>query len=272
LRVFFDIIIQSDNNTDTGRVNTEMVDVIVMAGGRGKRLKAGCPKALVRIGGRPLYGYILDETVSLPDCGKIFLVTPLGGIGTQPLSNNVTLVPTVGTYLGDVFSALDLSRADEALIVNADAILLTTEHLVRFLAEARTMPGGLIWPVIAKDSLWPEVQQTPVSSFVGNPWFTQGNAALVRPRELHPDSELLRSVCRYPALREILAFGVWNCIRAVCKKLPLAEVSALMSKRLNCQVTIGPFSIPELGFDIDHQEHLPLAEMLLKRQGRFTLP
>ena len=248
-----------------------MLDVIVMAGGKGKRLKAGCPKAIVRVGNKLLYEYVLGEALKLPHLARIFLVAPRGDYRIR-VPDTVTIVPTVGTYLGDVFGVLAVSQQEEALIVNADGVLLTTEHLATFLNKARTIPGGLVWPVVKKHDLWPEVQATPVSSFVGNHSYTQGNAALVHPREIRPNPALLEAVCRQPALREILTFGTMNCLRALFGKLPLDEVASLMSAKLNCQVAIRPFSMPELGFDIDYPIHLQVAQELLKRQGRLTLP
>ena len=45
---------------------SQPVDVVVMAAGKGTRMKSALPKVLHRIGGRPLLQHVLDTAASLP--------------------------------------------------------------------------------------------------------------------------------------------------------------------------------------------------------------
>ncbi len=56
------------------------VEAVVVAGGTGKRLKAGCPKALVTLGGKPLFVHSLDVFERSPLVQGVVLVVPGGSI------------------------------------------------------------------------------------------------------------------------------------------------------------------------------------------------
>lgn len=56
------------------------VEAVVVAGGMGERLKAGCPKALVSLGGKPLFVHSLEVFEKSPLVQGVVLVVPGGYI------------------------------------------------------------------------------------------------------------------------------------------------------------------------------------------------
>lgn len=52
--------------------------VVLVAGGRGERLKSDLPKAFVHLGGKPLFQHSLDSFLSHPQIDEIVLVVPKG--------------------------------------------------------------------------------------------------------------------------------------------------------------------------------------------------
>lgn len=54
------------------------VEAVVVAGGTGKRLKAGCPKALAALGGKPLFVHSLEIFEKSPLVQGVVLVAPGG--------------------------------------------------------------------------------------------------------------------------------------------------------------------------------------------------
>ncbi|MDB5860400.1 MAG: glmU, partial [Ramlibacter sp.] len=58
------------------------VDVVVMAAGKGTRMKSRTPKVLHKIGGRPLIQHVLDTAVAL-DARRTIVVTVHGAEGVE---------------------------------------------------------------------------------------------------------------------------------------------------------------------------------------------
>ncbi len=57
------------------------IDIVIMAAGKGTRMKSSCPKVLHRIGGRPLLQHVLDTAASL-QARKVVVIT---GHGADPV-------------------------------------------------------------------------------------------------------------------------------------------------------------------------------------------
>ena len=53
------------------------IDIVIMAAGKGTRMKSSCPKVLHRIGGRPLLQHVLDTAASL-QARKVVVITGHG--------------------------------------------------------------------------------------------------------------------------------------------------------------------------------------------------
>lgn len=239
----------------------------ILAAGQGKRLHAGVPKALVRLGDSCLFEFVLRAIAGLSGCSQI-LMTPPSGFSPPP---DITTVPSQGSWLADFFEIISAGAGSKnLLIINADAALITAETLESLLNDLAEIPGGLIWPVIELDCLWPEAQKTRLNFMPGSRNLIRGNAVLVRPRLLDLDLDLLARANRRPALAEVPLLGFWNCLKGLVDLLTIDDITRRFSQILGCQASIFRCRYPELGFDIDYPEDLKIAERLLQKKGTWT--
>jgi bifunctional UDP-N-acetylglucosamine pyrophosphorylase / glucosamine-1-phosphate N-acetyltransferase len=119
-----------------------MLTVVVLAAGRGVRMRSGIPKVLHEAAGRPLLDRVLSAARSLPGARIVVVV----GAGREAISRHlsdagdVTLAvqePQLGT--GDaVRVALEAAGgSDEVLVLSGDVPLLREATLARLLEERR---------------------------------------------------------------------------------------------------------------------------------------
>jgi len=64
-----------------------MLDVIVMAAGKGTRMKSRIPKVLQRLAGRPLPHHVLDQAASL-SARRVVVITGHGAPKLKPLAQD----------------------------------------------------------------------------------------------------------------------------------------------------------------------------------------
>ena len=122
------------------------IDVVVMAAGKGTRMKSRVPKVLHRLAGRPLLAHVLS-TVDAIDARSVAVITGNGAdeveaaVATWPVKSRVSFVrqePQLGT--GHALQAAAPRLADDgiALIVNGDVPLVAASTL----RELVTASGG----------------------------------------------------------------------------------------------------------------------------------
>ena len=54
------------------------IDVVIMAAGKGTRMKSKRPKVLHRLAGRPLLGHVLDSAAALQARTAVVITWPMG--------------------------------------------------------------------------------------------------------------------------------------------------------------------------------------------------
>ena len=125
-------------------VNVRMLEVIVLAAGRGTRMKSELPKVLHPIGGKPMVACVLDTARQL-GAERIHVVV---GHGASQVSDAVE-APDVEIYvqseqLGTGHAALQAApscRADSTvLILFGDVPLLSADVLADVVSAAETQP------------------------------------------------------------------------------------------------------------------------------------
>ena len=172
-------------------VNVRMLEVIVLAAGRGTRMKSELPKVLHPIGGKPMVACVLDTARQL-GAERIHVVV---GHGASQVSDAVA-APDVEIYvqseqLGTGHAALQAApscRADSTvLILFGDVPLLSAGVLADVVSAAETQPtllaamledptgygrvirntdGGFARVVEQKDGLPQELEVTEVNTGV----------------------------------------------------------------------------------------------------------
>ncbi len=134
-------------------MSSERVAAIVLAAGKGTRMKSDRPKVLHRLAGRPLIRYVLDAVAKLAPARTVVVLAP----GMEDVAQEAagTQVAIQSVPLGTGHAALaahpalaDLiaeDRVDDVLVVFGDTPLLTTATLAAMLAERRRAPeAGIV--------------------------------------------------------------------------------------------------------------------------------
>jgi bifunctional UDP-N-acetylglucosamine pyrophosphorylase/glucosamine-1-phosphate N-acetyltransferase len=106
------------------------LDIVIMAAGKGTRMKSGLPKVLHRLAGRPLLRHVLDMTASLPatqtwvvtgygaERVESELETPVRSVRQQPQRGTGHAVQQVVPFLGE---------GGTTLILNGDVPLIKAD-------------------------------------------------------------------------------------------------------------------------------------------------
>ncbi|MFA5270710.1 MAG: NTP transferase domain-containing protein [Candidatus Omnitrophota bacterium] len=138
--------------------NNSNFTAIVLAAGKGVRMKSELPKVLHTLSGKPLIGYCLEQLKSIKNIKQIIVVT---GYGAQ----------SVETYVKNNFKGVEFARQkkllgtadavkcaraevkyENVLILCADAPLITAETLSSFMAsyESEKLTASIITAYIDK--------------------------------------------------------------------------------------------------------------------------
>ncbi len=117
---------------------------ILLAGGRGTRLRAGVPKALAMCAGRTLLARALGVLESC--CDRVVVVAPSKMALPVPRSTRVGDPPGDGGPLPALAAALDARRYDEVCVLSVDLPLLSAEGLIALRAKRETGHGVAAWP------------------------------------------------------------------------------------------------------------------------------
>lgn len=144
--------------------------VIVLAAGKGKRMKSELPKVLHPLCGRPVLAYVLDEVAKL-DAGEVAVVVGTGAdqvretIGDRP--HYVLQAEQNGTGHAVMVALEEIDpRFDEVLVLPGDTPLLDGETLVALVEERRALEASasLLCMVLAEPRGYGRVQRAPDST------------------------------------------------------------------------------------------------------------
>lgn len=148
---------------------------LILAAGRGERLGAGAPKALIELAGRPLVQWSIDAMGEVQGIEEIVLALPPG---TQA-PNGVTAVDGGAVRSDSVRRALAAAGPGDPVIVHDAARPLVTGAIVQAVLEAlaadsgaqaaiaaapvadtvKRVSGGAVSETLDRSSLW--AVQTP---------------------------------------------------------------------------------------------------------------
>lgn len=130
------------------------VSVIVAAGGAGKRLGADRPKALVPVGGAPLYIYSIRTFASLPFVREIVLVLPGEWVDRVRPPRDVRVVAGGARRQDSVRNGLKATDpSSDVVLVHDAARPFATPRLIRAVAEAARRHGAAVPGVPVVDTI-----------------------------------------------------------------------------------------------------------------------
>jgi 2-C-methyl-D-erythritol 4-phosphate cytidylyltransferase len=104
-----------------------MAIALIVAAGRGERLGAGRPKALVELAGRPMLQWSIDALASTPQIERIVVALPPG----VPAPEGVIAVAGGASRSDSVKRALAAAGGGDPVLVHDAARPLLTEAIVR---------------------------------------------------------------------------------------------------------------------------------------------
>jgi len=121
---------------------------IIVAAGSGARLGAGVPKALIEVGGRPLWRWAADALLA-GGCGRLVIVAPSGSDNDIQL-DGAPVVPGGATRQQSVALGLEALADDPpyAILVHDAARALTPSAVVARVVAAVRAGHKVVTPVV----------------------------------------------------------------------------------------------------------------------------
>ena len=122
------------------------MDALVMAGGRGSRMKLPIEKPLLEINGKKLIEYVLDALEKSNNIDNIHIAVSANGPETgkwlESYSSDLNLINTPGSgYVSDMVVAVKSAGIKgPVLMVMADLPLISSEMIDEVIAKYHTIP------------------------------------------------------------------------------------------------------------------------------------
>lgn len=247
---------------------TGSLAVVVLAAGKGTRMKTELPKVLHPLAGRPLICHVLAAAAELhPECAVVVLAKDMSdvkaAVGRGRLPASIAIQePPLGTGHA-LMAALDqLPKSGEILVLYGDTPLITVATLQRLLEARRESDAA-----VAVLGMRP-----PDPSGYGRLAFDdRGLAALVEER--HADDTLRREGLCNAGIMAIDAAGLRTLLCALKVKQPKNEyyltdiVEHARARGWTCVAIEGPW---REGVGINSQTQLAEVEALVQEQLRRT--
>jgi len=122
------------------------LDALVMAGGRGSRMKLPIEKPLLEINGKKLIEYVLDALEKSNNIDNIHIAVSANGPETgkwlTPRSRDFNIINTPGSgYVSDMVGAVKSAGINgPVLMVMADLPLISSEMIDEVITKYHTIP------------------------------------------------------------------------------------------------------------------------------------
>jgi bifunctional UDP-N-acetylglucosamine pyrophosphorylase / glucosamine-1-phosphate N-acetyltransferase len=244
---------------------TAPLTVVLLAAGKGTRMKCERPKVLHPLAGRTLIGHVLHTAAALAPARTVVVLAPAMGevaaeVGRGPLPALVVhQEPQLGTGHALMTARAHLPPDGAVLVLYGDTPLVTGETLEQLLAARREVDAA-----VAVLGFRP-----PDPKGYGRLRFdAQGLAAIVEER--HADATLRREGLCNAGIMAFDAARLGPLLEALEIKQPKGEyyltdvVEHARGRGWTCTALEGPY---EAGLGINSQAQLAAAEALL--QGRL---
>ncbi len=237
-----------------------MAVALILAAGLGERLRAGRPKALVELAGRPLLQWSVDVLASTPSIERIVVALP---------ADAEAPAGTVGVAGGTVRSesvrlALAAAGQGDPVLVHDAARPLLTAELVQATLAAVGHEG--VDAAIAAAPVTDTIKRVTSSHQVGS-----ARSGTMKPSFLHVLylSSARRSIvqvcgrCRHPRC----SVGAFWSVRWMCSEDVLGQATddAWLVERIGGRVVVVP--APNDNLKVTTSIDLALAELLISRGG-----
>ncbi len=183
-----------DRNLDRGESSGDMeLNVVIMAAGKGTRMRSARPKVLHRLAGRSLLQHVLDAVAAL-GAERTVVVTGHGAARVEqaaagPGRSFVRQEPQLGTGHALQQAAPLLGDDGTTLVLNGDVPLIETETLRRLLTASAGARLALLTVQLAEPRGYGRIVRTG-----GSPAGGAGIAAIVEEKDASPAQRALAEV------------------------------------------------------------------------------
>lgn len=230
-------------------------------------------EAVIDIAGQPMINYVLAALKDCPGIDRIVVVGDEAAIRPVLSDGEVEFCEPGGSLVANLrtgFAALAGLR--RIMVVTDDAVLMTGPVLHDFQQRCLALAGDakFFYAIVAKHSYerqFPDSRRTYVRLrdgvyTGGNVFMVDGNIA----QSLLGFVEQLYARRKQPvALARLLGFGI--ILRYALGRLTVDQLERHVAGMVGAagRAVIGP---PELGFDVDRPEDLPVAARYLARRDQ----
>lgn len=223
------------------------------------------PKPLITVAGRPMVARVVDTLLRSPEVARVVVLAHDVAVIAAVLPAGVRVLtsgPGIAASVRGVAGSADAPWP--VLVTTADHPLLTPASVAEFVAgggEADLAVGFASRArVLARH---PTTRRTWLRMRDGG-WTGANLFALTGPGAT-PALDHWEGVerDRKRAWRLIATFGPALAVRALARRLTLAEALATAGRRLGVRAVAVPLSDPDIAIDVDRPADLRLAELAL---------
>jgi bifunctional UDP-N-acetylglucosamine pyrophosphorylase/glucosamine-1-phosphate N-acetyltransferase len=123
-------------------------DIVILAAGKGTRMKSRLPKVLHRLAGKPMLGHVLDATRAVGDSKKIIVAghgsEAVRAVYSDPSISMVEQVEQLGTGHAVLMALPELRANSKVIILYGDVPLIAPDTISKMLDAVDTKSIGLL--------------------------------------------------------------------------------------------------------------------------------
>ncbi|QUH25332.1 nucleotidyltransferase family protein [Serpentinicella alkaliphila] len=235
------------------------MNAVILAGEDNNKKSDIEHKAGILINGIPMINYVINALEQNSRISRIIVVGNKQKL-KDIIKSNIDIIDGNGSMFDNFKTGIDyLNTNEKALIVTCDIPLITTNNIDDFLNKAIESNGDLCYPIIHKincEEKYSDLKRTHVTLKEGI--FTGGNIILVNPTITNKIEEKARVLIKHRKNPIAMTYnlGVGFLGKLLTKQLSVIELENHLSKLLNIRAKAIVTSFPELGCDVDREEHL----------------
>jgi len=254
------------------------MDALILAGGEApadlaaNALTSGNERALIEIGGRPMIAYLLDALRATRGVERIAVVGPEAVLHiAKTLAPDAITVPEGKKMMENALLGVRMLNTSRVLISTCDIPLVTAATFEQFMAGTQQRALDAAYSIVRRETCeaaFPGGRRTYGTVREGA--FTAGNAVIAPSHVIESLVEFFNAMYRVRknplGMARILGGGF--LLKALTKRLTIAEAEQKISRIVSCRAGAVEMSDATIAFDIDKLDDYKVARQVLERRVR----